>query len=480
MIIRNQVYREKYSVVILLLSLLLIVICISYIYSISVQMGELLFFITFALSVLFISIANPTIAYYLGILYAFTIYFLIRLLNIDIPVSTGGEIIVFAIFIGVILKKIIHHERMWHHLNNAITYINVGVLFYFALEAMNPNAYPPIGWGKIFPITVMNFMFYLISLYLFNTEEKILFFIGFWITIAVLVAIYGCIQQWFGLPPWEYRRLMSDPDAFAILFQSGFIRKYSTLSDPAAYGVFLSGTSIFCLSLLMIRQSVKKSILIICAIILMLIGMAYSGTRTATAIIPAGIIFLGLLNIQNKKTLFILGSIVLLSGMLILSPIQNGVINRMRSAFHPNKDPSMIVRDLNRKSKQSYMHHHPIGGGLKTTGFSALELYPHHPLAGFPPDSVFVQNALEIGWIGFMIQLIYYFIILKFAIHEYYHQKNPKYKSIYAGFAAALFAWFTADYSQGAVGNFSISFIFNGILAAMVKLKYIQSEKNFT
>lgn len=473
----NRAYQKKSLVFFLLLLLLFVAICISYAYAISIQVGGLIFFLIVSLFIFFISLSNPGVAYYLCILYAFSIYFFIRLLNTKIPVSTGGEIIVSGIFIGVILRKIIYHERLWRHTNNIITYMYIVVLFYMALEALNPNAYPPVGWGKVYPITVMEFLFFLISLYLFQTEQQIYFFIKFWIALATLVALYGCIQQWIGLPPWEYRQLMSDPQTFGILFQSGFIRKYSTLSDPAAYGVFLSGSAVFCISLLLMKLPFKKIMLLIPAIILMLVGMAYSGTRTATAIIPAGIIFLGLLTIQNRKTLILIGGFLLIGAMLIMSPIQNGVLNRVRSAFHPGKDPSMLVRDLNRKSKQSYMHHHPIGGGIKTTGFDALQMYPHHPLAGFPPDSVFVQNALEIGWIGFLLQLVYYFVILKFAIHEYYHQQKTAHKFIFAGFAAALFTWFMSDYSQGAVTNFSISFIYNGILAAMVKLKYIQSEK---
>ncbi|SFV32961.1 O-antigen ligase family protein [Thermoflavifilum thermophilum] len=478
MITANKIYHKKQYTSIIISVLLLAVVLISYAYSLSLQTGGLLFLVIVSLIVLFISIAYPGIAYYLDILYGFLTYFFIRLLNLSIPVSTGGEFLTGAIFVGIILRKIIHHERLWHHIHNPFTYAYVIILIYFGLEAFNPNAYPPVGWMKIYPVTVMGFVFYLISLYLFKTEKEIYFFIKFWIIIAFLVALYGCMQQWLGLPPWEYRRLMSDPHTFGILFQGGFIRKYSTLSDPAAFGVFLSGTIVFCISILLMKLSVKKSALLIIAIIFMLLGMSYSGTRTATAVIPFGIIFLGLLTIQNRKTLIVIGGVLLIGTALILSPLQNGVLNRVRSAFHPSQDPSMIVRDLNRRSKQSYMHHHPIGGGIKTTGFEALELYPHHPLAGFPPDSVFVQNALEIGWIGFIIQLITYFIVLKFAIHQYYHQPSHRHKIIFAGFAAALFTWFLSDYSQGAISNFSISFIYNGILAAMIKLKYIQSEKN--
>lgn len=50
----------------------------------------------------------------------------------------------------------------------------------------------------------------------------------------------------------------------------------------------------------------------------MLLGMAYSGTRTATAILPAGLGFMGLLTIQNKKILILLGAIFLI-GIIFFS-----------------------------------------------------------------------------------------------------------------------------------------------------------------
>ncbi|MCL6524160.1 MAG: hypothetical protein K6T34_05805 [Thermoflavifilum sp.] len=475
----GRIERHKLLWAAILLVLFIAVVGISYAYSASIAIGGAVLAIITFITILLVSIGNPLIAFYLCILYGAFIYFLQRLLDLNkIPVSVGGEFIVASIFIGVILRKILHHERIWKHTHNIITYTFVVSVVYYGLEVFNPNAYPPVGWVKIYPLVVMGFLFYLIALYLFNNKQKIFFFIKFWIALATIVAMYGCIQQWVGLPPWEYAQLMKDPHTFGILYQSGFIRKYSTLSDPAAFGVFLSGTIVFLISLLLMRLSRKRMAMIILCMIFMLLGVTYSGTRTAIAIIPMGILFLGLLTIQNKKNLLIVGSIVLIGAILILSPLQNGVLNRVRSTFRPNNDPSMIVRDLNRKSKQYYMHHHPIGGGLKTTGLDALMLYPNHPLAGFPTDSVFVQNALEIGWVGFLIQLIIYFIILKFAIHEYYHQTNQKEKMIFAGFAAALFTWFMADYSQGAVSNFSISFIYNGILAAMIKLKFLNQEKN--
>ena len=466
------------SILIPLNSLLVILgIIIAYTYAESIKYGSIALISLISIILILICIAAPKLAYYLCILYGAIIYFIKRLLYpAYIPVSIGGEILIITLFTGILLRKIIKQEKLWNDVKNPITISLLIIITYNLIEVFNPYAQPPIGWAIVFPQYVTNLLFFLSGLYVMNSMGSIISFLKFWVILAFIIGLYGCIQQWIGIAPWEYRQIINDPAAYAIMFQNGFIRKYSTLSDSPAFGIFMSGSTIFCIALLLSSIQLRKKILLGIFIIIMLLGMAYSGTRMATAILPVGLGFMGLLTIQNKKTLILLGTVFLIGIIFFFSPVHNGVTARLRSAFRFNSNPSMLVREHNRKSKQYYMHHHPIGGGIKTTGVSGLQLYPSHELAGFPPDGVFVMNALEIGWIGFLLQLFVYFIVLKYAIHQYYNQKNKDIKIIYAGIASTLFAWYISDYSQGAVGNFSISFIYNGILAAMIKINSLTSK----
>ncbi|QOR76446.1 MAG: hypothetical protein IMW88_02510 [Thermoflavifilum sp.] len=455
------------------LNLLLVIlgVIIAYTYAESIRYGSIALMSLISLILVLLCITSPKLGFYLCILYGSIIYFIKRLLYpAYIPVSIGGEILIITLYTGILLRKIIKHEKLWNDVTNPITISLIVIIAYNLLELFNTYAQPPIGWAIVFPQYVTNLLFFLSGLYIMNSMKSIISFLKFWIIIAFIIGLYGCIQQWFGIAPWEYRQIINDPTSYAIMFQNGFIRKYSSLSDSPAFGILMSGSAIFSIALLLSSIQLRKKILLGIFIIIMLLGMAYSGTRTATAILPAGLGFMGLLTIQNKKILILLGAIFLIGIIFFFSPIHNGIINRLRSAFQFNSDPSMLVREHNRKSKQYYMHHHPIGGGIKTTGVAGLQFYPSHELAGFPPDGVFVMNALEIGWIGFLLQLFVYFIVLKYAIHQYYHQKNKDIKIIYAGIASTLFAWYISDYSQGAVGNFSISFIYYGLLAVIIKV----------
>src|SRR5205085_4667874 len=120
--------------------------------------------------------------------------------------------------------------------------------------------------------------------------------------------------------------------------------------------------------------------------VILMLGMAYSGTRTTNIMLPAGLCLYALLTITDKKTLVTVFVAILGMAFIFFGPIQNGTINRMRTTFD-TKDESANVRDINRKYIQPYIYSHPLGGGIATAGVLGEKYNPGHPLAGFPPDS---------------------------------------------------------------------------------------------
>src|SRR5690242_15203815 len=150
--------------------------------------------------------------------------------------------------------------------------------------------------------------------------------------------------------------------------------------------------------------SYLKKVLLFAASGFMFFAMAYSGTRTAYIMVPAGIFLYALMTIYQKRTQ-ILSLCFGIFFLLILFFPYNGsdTINRIRSAFAPKDDPSYMVRESNRALVQPYIYRHPIGGGLNTTGIMGLKYSPSHYLAGFPPDSGYLLTALETGWVGLAI-----------------------------------------------------------------------------
>jgi hypothetical protein len=421
--------------------------------------------------ILLFCIAYPKFGFYLLITFVFFISFFERLLNTDLHVGLIPKIITGAIFIGILLKKVIHREKILTQANNPITYIYLLYIIYLGIEAFNPNIDSLVGWTSIFTGSILFFLYYLAATYIFSNKREITFFLKFWLALGLFSALYGCYQQWFGLPPWEYHWLLSDPHRFALLYQNGFIRKYSFMADPPSFGILMASTAILALSLAIGKITMPKRLLLIFTGLIMLVAMSYSGTRMATAVIPFGILFSSMLTIQNKKTILFLGIAMIIGlGIMFMPVYGSGVLIRIRSTFHPQEDPSMQVRALNRKRIQPYMHEHPIGGGLNTAGGAGLENYPNHPLAGFPPDGMFMQTALEQGWIGFGLLLIMMFSVLKYGIHQYYNCRNNETKFIYASVLSTIFCWYMAQYAQSGQGAFNIAYLYMASLALLVRL----------
>ena len=157
----------------------------------------------------------------------------------------------------------------------------------------------------------------------------------------------------------------------------------------------------------------------------MFLGMAFSGTRTAFSIVPAGLILYILMTITQKRTLLIACVGLAAFVVIIWGPIYgNPTVNRIRSTFEFSEEASMKVRDMNRQAIQPYIYSHPIGGGLATSGMQGFEYNANHILQAFPPDSGFLRTAVETGWIGLAIQCILYFTMLFSGVKVFYNTNN--------------------------------------------------------
>jgi cell division protein FtsW (lipid II flippase) len=277
--------------------------------------------------------------------------------------------------------------------------------------------------------------------------------------------------------------LYADETRFAIYsLDNGDFRKFSTLNDPAEYGILMAISALLALVVTArVPGSFSKKAKFAIAIVFIVIGMAYSGTRTATAILVIGVAFYILLTLDNWKTLAfaIFGLFAFL--FLMFAPIYgNMTINRMRSAFKFKQDASYEVRNVNRASVQPYIKSHPLGGGLMTTGVMSLKYNPGHPLAGFPPDSGLLKYALETGWVGLILLCTLYFIILQQGAHAFYRAREPEHKAFILAALVGLFANIIAQYSQVAIGATPELFFFYPAIAIIVKLSKLENKENQT
>jgi cell division protein FtsW (lipid II flippase) len=203
----------------------------------------------------------------------------------------------------------------------------------------------------------------------------------------------------------------------------------------------------------------------------MVIASSYSGTRTCNLMLVAGIFIYAVLTISDKRTYSLMLGLVLFSLFMLFGPFSNNlVVTRIKSTFQGTKDASASLRDYNRHRVQPYLQQNPMGGGIGTCGIEGAIYNTTHYLTDFQPDSGFMKVLVEQGWIGLLLQLIFYFIFLQRGIYGYFRSQNREVKTWYLAITTSLFALLTGQYSQIAIGAPPQSLIYMAILAIIYKL----------
>jgi putative inorganic carbon (HCO3(-)) transporter len=426
--------------------------------------------ITFALTGMLVSLIilyqcffNPLRGYYLTLLTAFFAFYPNHLLNKNLPLSTFVELLVLFLFLGTSWSGKKDENQKGNLLKSGVTIFLLVNVFYFITEIFNPNMTGLAGWLFVSKRYAVFILFFVISYRLINTPERLRTLLKFWITMAFIAALYGCFQQWFGYLPTELKYIQDDPHEYALLFQGGVLRKFSFLDGVVTFGNLCGFMTVLCVIFALNEKEKKRKYKLGAIAFFLFLGMSYAGTRTTTVMLPSGIALYVLMTLKNKATLMTLFVTLLGVLFLIFAPIDNPTINRMRSTFD-SKDESLNVRTENRHRIQPYIHTHPFGGGIATSGVNGVRFNPEHPLAGFPPDSGLMALALDTGWIGMALTMLFYLMILYQGIYFYFQMYNEEYKLYILAITCALFSVMVTLFSQDSIGQIPNVFFFYGII----------------
>jgi len=410
----------------------------------------------------------------------FGYFFSNALTNGNLPIGMLYDVLVLINFLGLIMSGK-DFKRSWKQFTRSPVVMFMFIpLFYSMMEMFNPVT---AGLNAINIMAIRKFLEYVLILFMaytiFDSYKMLRRYVFYMLGMASVCALYGCIQEWHGLFPWEMRAIMADPLAFSLLFIGGTFRKFSTMSDPATFGIVMSACAVFFIIMAIYEKNKATRLLFIICIILMILGLTYSGTRTAYATTLGGIGFFILFNINKPAIQKFAVGLVLFFLVLEFGPFSGvAAVRRFRSTFEGSKDESMNVRLKARAWLKPYLYKHPIGGGLGTTGFAGAANYPGNPLAGFMPDGGYVLKAAETGWIGLLIVCILYFMILKTGIQGFFRCKDPTMKLYYAASVSAIISFYLAEYTQPAVGGISDSGLYLAFVAIILNLnKHIDNPE---
>ena len=430
--------------------------------------------------VLMICLLNAEAGLYISMFYLFLTSSLSRFLFKDeIPVGVGVDILVCCTFLGLFFtgEKLKRNAQSFFKKRPVVIYLIV--IIYLTLELVNPLAHSFQGWFQAMRKIYESFLIVFIAYNAFDSLSRIRRFIKVLFVSAFIIALYGCFQQWHGLLKPELDWVHSDPIRFGLIYVFGDYRKFSILLGPTDFGVMMSACSVFFIVIGLNTKHIAFKIVYFTGAIFMLLGMSYSGTRTANAMAIGGIGFFVLLSINKLSSkVFALVAVFLFLFFMYVPIYSNIALIRFRSTFSAQQDASFNVREMNRKSVQPFIWSHPFGGGISTTGDGGYKYNPGHPMAGFPTDSSYLCKALETGWIGLILTCLLYFALLRHIVREYFLTSNRELKVLLSASFAFFFAYFLGEMAQEAVGQFTNMVVFFPVFAIVLRLRQF-SEGTF-
>ena len=441
--------------------------------------GIALFALLVFLLLITIFFTKPEFCFYFYLIFGFWIYFFNSFLFHGLfPVGTLYDALALCCLIGLAFSQSHFRARLQHFRKVPLVQYFGVLLFYYILEMLNPNSGGPSASAFTGLRKFLDFMIILLAAYmLVDTMEKIRKFSRILLIAAGISALYGCIQQWHGIFPWDMEQIMADQNSFNLLFVNGELRKFGTMADPTEYGLMMAACALYFFVIALYEKNKRWRNIYFVSIIFMVLALGYSGTRTAYASLIAGLAFFILLNIEKWPIRWLAIIATSLFLFLMYAPIYSvAPIRRFRTTFIGSKDQSYKVRMDARAYIQPYIRSHPIGGGLGTTGMTGVKEHPGHPLANFQPDGTYVTKATETGYIGLALTCILYFITMRMGIKGFFQAHNPQVKVYYSACLCALFSLYIAEYTQPAIGGVCNSLFYFPVIAIMLNLKNIDRD----
>lgn len=429
-------------------------------------------------------VVYPEFGFYVAISSSFFIFTLLRLFNTELPLVSLIDGMVWLTFLGVLINKGVKRESVWKNCDSPIMFMYLVFLVYNFIEYFNPNGGSSELYFLFLRRTITLILFLYCALQLLADMRAMKRFIRIAVILMVISALYACYEEWFGLPRFELNYILADPlrEKLAALDGGDNYRKSSFLASCTDFGLLMAAGSVILITLLLqMKMNVRRKRLVLLGMVVSVLAMTYSGTRTATLMLIIEIALYVLMTITDRRTLVFFSFFAFLLLVVIFGPSYgNGTLRRLKSTFDLKSEESLQVRDINRHSIQPYIYSHPMGGGIGTTGVAYIDYNKGHPLAGFPTDSGLLSIVLEYGWIGLIIQCLTYFIILYQGVRAYFKATDPSQRMLLLSAVLFIFGFVFAQYAQVAIGQLPNSFFFLGFNAVIIRLHQMASDKIIT
>jgi putative inorganic carbon (HCO3(-)) transporter len=435
--------------------------------------GIMVLLFSVAVILVAVVIRNYRVGFYLVFLMGSFMFIVDRLAHIDFPTGTIYDGLIGLVFLSLFTGN---HRNDWRSFKNPVTITFFVLIVYQVLQLFNPSATSTLAWLVSWRNN-STFLLYIAAFQVFSSLKEVKRFTWIWMATLIIIAAYGIYQHIFGLPAFEMAYLNEVPERVKLYINWGELRSFSILPDPSSYGLFTGMGALAAMVLALGPFKLTSRIGYGILMLIFLVAMSYSGTRTAIAMFAVGVIFYVIVMLHNRKTLFASGVIVFMGLALLFGPFYGGTMSRLRSTFRGSDDPSMAVRDYKRIKFQKYIQTHPIGGGLNSVGSIGLRYSPGHELAGeWEPDSGYLLTALESGWIGLIIFMTMFFVVLLSGINNFFSMNDPVLKTYLLAYVVPFMALSVAHFTQDAMFTKPMNAVIFTTYALVYKIPSLQKK----
>jgi O-Antigen ligase len=423
--------------------------------------------ILFYLNRLFV---NPRIGLFTVLILSFTAIGLNRYI-VGLPLGLSIDIMLVLTYVAFFFK-VFYKKIDYTPLRSDLTLLMLIWFLYAVMELFNPEAISKQAWFyamrgmSLYPVLAIP-----LAYMLFDKVKYLNYFFYIWGFFSILATMKGWAQFYIG-PDFAEQRWLNEGGAVThILF--GELRVFSFFSDAGQFGAAQGAAGVAGMILALNTKNFKEKVFYWIMAGTGFYGMMLSGTRGAM-IVPMIGSFIYIIHRKNFRVI-IVGTILLIGiyGFFKYTYIGQGVaqIRRMRTAFEPEEDASLLVRLENRRILKGYLKTRPIGGGIGSAGDWGKRFSPHGFLGQIATDSWYVQIWAEQGVIGLMLHLlILSYIVIKASYLIMFNIEDPVLRGKMSALVAAFTGIMGASYGNGVLGQmptgivtyFSWVFLFMG------------------
>ena len=418
-----------------------------------------------AISVFYVSYNYPR--YNVGILLtaAYILPILVRVFHLyEIPYVVVSEALMLLMIFTLILNGRISG---WRSTPGILLII---WLAWYMVELFNPAATSRLAGMLTIRSALLNMCGFFVMYSSVQSKREAFSFFKAWIVLSMLAAIYGIYQEFAGLPAHDDAWANANEAIFNLLFTWGRLRKFSFFFSPTEFGLLMAYAGVTCFVFLFFKRfSQQQKVFIAILMVILFWAMIYSGTRTASVMLPIGLIIFAIISL-NRKVLITVAGLSVVGVLIALKSTRSAALFVMLSAFSSD-DASMNVRLTNQQIIQSYIQEKPFGFGLGSTGALGRKYSPQTFISTFPPDSEYVKIAIETGWLGLLLWCSILAIVFGYGVRAYFRTPDRDWKDLLMALLCILFMIIVTQYPQEFVPSLFLllSFVI-GLIAKISKL----------